>query len=108
MIRVDIDKTLRRALQRLESEQARIQRQITGLRNALQALQGGASANGVGRGSREESHPRRSAAGRGRRRGMSAAARKAVSIRMKAYWAKRRAKNGAKATAGKARKKSGA
>jgi hypothetical protein len=39
---------------------------------------------------------------------MSAAARKAVSIRMKAYWAKRRAKNGAKATAGKTRKRSGA
>jgi hypothetical protein len=39
---------------------------------------------------------------------MSPAARKAVSIRMKAYWAKRRAKNGTKTTPAKNRKKSGA
>lgn len=72
--------TLREALRKLEAEKARIERQITGLKQALKAglgTPGDAAARDAG-------GPER----RGRR--MSPAARKAVSARMKAYWAKRR------------------
>jgi hypothetical protein len=65
--------TLRRALTKLNSDKTRIDRQIAALETALGALAGRAQQ-----------------AGRGRRR-MSAAARRAIGRRMKAYWAKRRA-----------------
>lgn len=76
---VDISKTLRQALARLEAEQARIARQVSAIRSVL----GSTDGRGAGR-------PRR-------RRRMSAAARKAVSQRMKAYWAARRGKKAKKA-----------
>jgi hypothetical protein len=69
--------SLRSALAKLESDRARIDRQIAAVRTAVIALDGGG--------------PRASMTRRPRRRRMSAAARKAVGARMKAYWAKRRA-----------------
>jgi hypothetical protein len=72
--------TLRQALGKLEAEKARIERQITGLKQALKA--------GIGSGRDAAVRDAGATARRGRR--MSPAARKAVSARMKAYWAKRR------------------
>jgi len=81
----DVTTTLRRALAELQSDRQRIERQIDAIRTIL-----GAS------GRRERGRRARRSAGTGRRgrRRMSAAARKAVSQRMKAYWAKRRASSG--------------
>ena len=75
----DVTKTLRQALAKLESEKARIDRQVSAIRSVLGGSDGRSSAGG----------PRR-------RRRMSSAARKAVSTRMKAYWAARRAKKAKK------------
>jgi hypothetical protein len=72
---VDLSQILRGALRDLESEKDRIERQLAAVRQAI------AQASG--------STPRSATVGRRRR--MSAAARRAVSRRMKAYWAKRRA-----------------
>ena len=72
---VDVQGTVRKAIRQLEAEKRRIDAQITALQAAL------ANANSQGR---------VRAPGR-RRRTMGAAARRAVSQRMKAYWAKRRA-----------------
>ncbi len=69
-----------------------IDRQIAGLCQALQADSGG------GRAGRRRTQSGRAKGGRGAKRGrkrMSPAERKAVSARMKAFWAKRR--GGAKA-----------
>ena len=85
---VDISGTLRQALSKLETEKARIERQIAGLRQALNA--GGVSIN-------SGSSRRVSATKRGRKR-MSPAERKAASRRMKAYWKARRAKSETKAS----------
>ena len=70
---------LRKALGKLEAQRHRIDREILAVRAALEALQ-----NRRGRFSTSNR-------GKARRRRMSAAARRAVSQRMKAYWAKRRA-----------------
>ena len=79
---VDITRTLRQALSKLEAEKHRLDRQVAAIRSILGSVDG-------------------RAAGRGRRRRrMSAAARRAVSRRMKAYWAAR--KGGAKGRAKKA------
>ena len=78
----DVSGTLRKALQELESEKNRIEGQIA----AIQSVLGG---GGTRRGRRP---------GGAGRKPMSAAARRAVSRRMKTYWAKRRA---AKAKMGK-------
>jgi hypothetical protein len=86
---INVTPTLRRALRYLETERSRIDRQITALQNALDGLGGP-----TGRGGR--SRPARSTR---RRRRMSATAKRAISQRMTAYWAKRRA---AKAKRGKA------
>ncbi len=77
---MNVEATLRTALKSLQAERDKIHHQVTALRTAL--------GDGV-----------ISMTPRGRRR-MSAAARKAVSRRMKAYWAKRRAA-GSKAKAAK-------
>lgn len=69
---MNVNATLRAALAHLESEQARLTKQIGAIRDAVQATSDG----------------RRPAARR--RKSMSTAARRAVSQRMKAYWAKRR------------------
>jgi hypothetical protein len=75
----DITATLRQALGRLSAQRERLDRQIAAIEGALGAL---------GRGT-QGSRARRSVRRGGRR--MSAAARRAVGRRMKAYWAKRRA-----------------
>ena len=71
---------LRKALGQLEAEQQRIDREIAAVRTALEAL--GDTDRGTLPSSRRA---------KVRRRAMSLAARRAVSQRMKAYWAKRRA-----------------
>jgi hypothetical protein len=81
---VDLSGTLRQALGKLEAEKARIERQIAGLRQALNAGEGTANSQKV----------RRAKATRRRRKGMSPAARRAASARMKAYWATRRGARG--------------
>ena len=73
---VNVNATLHAALGQLESERDRVARQIQAVRSALGGTPGEPAA---------VRSPAR------RRRRMSAAARKAVSRRMKAYWAKRRA-----------------
>ncbi len=86
---VDVSGALRQALAKLEGERVRIDRQIAGLRQALQADSGG------GRAGRRRTPSDRAKGGRGAKRGrkrMSPAERKAVSARMKAFWAKRKAK----------------
>jgi hypothetical protein len=75
---VDVVKTLRTALGQLESEKARIERQMASIRLALKGAGSAGSSAGRRRG----------------RSSMSPAARRAVSKRMKAYWAKRRAAAG--------------
>ncbi len=88
----DITKTLRKILADLEKDKARIDRQLAAIRGALAAL----DTRGVRRG--KETGPGR----RLRRKPMSAAQRKAVGRRMKAYWAKRKAEAGkAKGVGGK-------
>lgn len=71
---------LRKALHQLEAEKQRIDREITAVQAALEAL-----------GDARRRTPAASARAKARRRQMSAAARRAVSQRMKAYWAKRKA-----------------
>lgn len=88
---VDVTRTLRQALNQLQSERHRIERQIRSIQSVLDGA-------GQGRGSAPGGGARR-------RRRMSAAARRAVSQRMKAYWASRRKQGGrGKAKAAKAAK----
>jgi hypothetical protein len=75
---VDVNQTLRKALATLQTERNRIDRQIVAIEHVL----GGRDGRGRGRPPRVRN--------RGRRR-ISAAARRAASKRMKAYWAKRKA-----------------
>ena len=75
---IDVRSNLNRALKSLHADRARIERQIDALTGAISAL-GGKAGRAV------------KAAGRKGRRKMNAAQKKAVSLRMKAYWAKRRA-----------------
>lgn len=72
--------SLQTALSKLSAERTRVDRQIAALGTALGTL------NGQVPGRRRQ----------GRRRKMSAAARRAVGERMRAYWAKRRAARSAK------------
>ena len=74
---LDVRSSLCRALKALPAERARIERQIDAVTNAISAL--GGAAGRVAK-----------AAGRRGKRKMNAAQKKAVSVRMKAYWAKRR------------------
>lgn len=67
---IDVTAMLRKALADLEAEQQRIAHRIAAVRQALDST--GAPAH--------------------RRKPMSAAARRALSRRMKAYWAKRKGK----------------
>jgi len=78
---IDLTKTLRKALGELQAEQEKISRQIAMIQKVL--------ATDTRRPQRGRS--RAGAAGKPTQRRMSAAARKAVSRRMKAYWAKRKA-----------------
>ena len=75
------DATIKRAIAELEVERKEIDNKIAALRSALTPRAGSRDARGNGTVS----------AGRKRsRRKMSAAAKKAVSARMKKYWADRR------------------
>ena len=89
----DIHRMLRRALTTLSGQRTHLDRQIAGVTAALQAL--------GDRGTGSSARGRRALAatdGRApRRRHVSAAARKAASRRMKAYWAKRKAEAAKKA-----------
>jgi hypothetical protein len=78
---IDLSKTLRKALGELQAEQEKISRQIAMIQRVL-----GTDTRGPQRG-----RSRVGAAEKPAQRHMSAAARKAVSRRMKAYWAKRKA-----------------
>jgi tagatose-1,6-bisphosphate aldolase non-catalytic subunit AgaZ/GatZ len=81
----DVTVALRKALTELESQRERLDQKIT----AIRAVLGGGM---------DGRPPAASRGARRRRRRMSAEARKAVSDRMRAYWAQRRA---AKAGKGK-------
>ena len=72
-----VSSTLRKALAKLANQKASIDRQIDAIETALGAL------NSRGQGVR-------------RRARMSTEARAAIGKRMKAYWAKRRARRGVK------------
>ena len=75
---------LRQALQQLRAERARLERQITAIEGALTTFagRGGRRAPGAAKkASKTATRPRRT---------ISAAQEKAVSRRMKAYWAQRR------------------
>jgi len=78
---VDVGRVLRQALEQLEDQRIRIARQMTAVRQAMKAVDG-AMLDG--------SRPTHAAARRLRRTRMSVAARRALSARMKEYWAKRR------------------
>jgi hypothetical protein len=73
--------TLRKALRQLEAGKAQIDRQISAIRSVLQEAGGDRTRASHGVSARPTTT----------RRQMSAAARRAVSQRMKAYWAKRKA-----------------
>ena len=75
---IDVRSSLNKALKALHADRARIERQIDAVTSAISAL-GGAAGRLA-----------KTAARRGRRK-MNSAQKKAVSVRMKAYWAKRRA-----------------
>ena len=79
-----VTSTLRKALRQLEKERERIDRQISAIRSVL-------DESGTARTPASLATPRRSKA---KRREMSAAARRVVSQRMKAYWEKRKAAAG--------------
>jgi hypothetical protein len=73
--------TLRKALRQLEKDRERIDRQITAIRAVL-------DASGATRPRARRAKPNGPKA---TRRPMSAAARRAIGQRMKAYWEKRKA-----------------
>jgi hypothetical protein len=77
---IDVSQTLRRALNELEAERGRLDRQISAIRAVIGGGDGRSASAGAG-----------ARTGARRRRHMSAEARRAVSQRMKAYWAQRRA-----------------
>lgn len=77
---LNVTASLRKALRQLEAEKQRIDGRIAAVRAALAAL--GDTRRGTA------PSPPRAKPKRGR---MSVAARRAVSQRMKAYWAKRKA-----------------
>jgi hypothetical protein len=79
-MRIDLTGMLRNTIGKLETEKKRIERQVNILKQAL-SLSG--SLNGVGTDMSQNPARRR-------RKRMSPKARRAVSARMKAYWAKRR------------------
>ena len=71
---IDVTTTLRRALNQLQGEKARVDRQIAAIQSVL--------TSGGPQGRRKRGRP---AGRKSARKGMSAATRRAVSRRMKAY-----------------------
>lgn len=86
---VNVMAILRKAVRELEAERARIDRQLAGLQSVLGDPD--STRGRVARVAPRGHAPRR-------RRGTSAAARRAISKRMKAYWAKRKAAAAARRT----------
>jgi hypothetical protein len=82
----DVTRALHKALTELESERQRLDQKITAVRAVLDSGFDGQTTT-------------RARRGRRRRPTMSAAARRAVSERMKKYWAARRAEKAGKARA---------
>ncbi len=80
----DLTKTLRKALIRLQAERKQIDRQIAAIEGALEGVGGRARRRRAGRPARRRTRGRKP---------MSTAARKTMSRRMKAYWAKRKAES---------------
>lgn len=77
---MNVDATIQRAIAQLEAQRNQIDHKIAALRSVLKpGAQSNSRADGV-----------RSPKRRSRRRRMSAARRKAVSVRMKKFWAERR------------------
>ena len=74
----NVTSTLRTLLRHLETERQRLDHQIAAIRNALDGATRPGSVGRIRRGAKSA------------RSGMSAAARRAVSQRMKTYWAKRK------------------
>jgi hypothetical protein len=75
-------------VRQLQSERTALQNQIDQLTKAIDALNGSSITGRRGRRRRRGAGtPTRA---KSRRRGMSAAARRAISLRMKKYWAARR------------------
>ena len=83
-----LGKALQAALHALEAERARIEHQIAALKGALEIIR---RSNAFRLVTRRRVTTRNLRAPRRGRPPMSRAARQAVSRRMKAYWAKRRA-----------------
>lgn len=81
IVTLSVTSTFRKALRQLEKERERIDRQITAIRSVLDGS--GTARTPASRATLRQSKPKR--------RQMSAAARRAVSQRMKAYWEKRKA-----------------
>ena len=81
---VDVTSTLREALAKLTAEKRRIERQAAAIQEALRAV------NGTGGARRSSSAGAMTRGAKRSRRQMSATTRKAISAKMKAYWAKRR------------------
>ena len=75
-----------RLVQQLRSERSALEREVERLTQAISALEGGSGGPGRRKGGARKA----AAGGRRRRRKMSAANRRAVSLRMKKYWAARR------------------
>jgi hypothetical protein len=86
---INIRPSLQKALNQLHAERSRIDRQISALTDALAAIGGD-----VRRKAREVAT--RAVKRARRRRAMTAAQKRAVSVRMKAFWAKRRAEKSAR------------
>jgi len=78
---IDVVATLRQAARQLEAEKTRIKHQLAAIGSVVGTLD--SAKGGPARAARQVLKPRRPR--------MSAAARRAVSQRMKAYWAKRKA-----------------
>jgi hypothetical protein len=76
-----------RLVQQLRAERSALEREVERLTQAISALEG---SGGRGRRSRNAGARKSAAGGRRPRRKMSAANRRAVSLRMKKYWAARR------------------
>jgi hypothetical protein len=87
LVPINVRPSIQKALNQLHVERSSIDRQISALTDALSAIGAGVRrrAGAAGRAVKR-------AAKRRPRRRMTAAQRKAVSRRMKAFWAKRRAK----------------
>ena len=81
-MQLNLTASLKKALRQLEADKERINHQITAVRIALETL-------GTTSGTTRPPSTR----AKGKRHRMTNANRKAVSRRMKAYWAKRRAKS---------------